>query len=181
MQRLLVANVRADNPSGTVFDNFRLRGQGELQNYLIEIDAGTDPDKALRRFAFLRLGRLQLLIVIDRLSFTQLLHQQHLSTSQLAYCRKSPVQSDQVRISQLPPFQFRHKLPSGEDQRPILLDVHGFKTPFLRSLWRGYRLQKTFGKAVIVFSWPSGSTVLNYQLALENLPKCVPALLLQGT
>ena len=66
MQQLLVATVRADNPSGTVFDNFQLRGQGELQYCLIEIDEGTDPDKALTRFASSCAGRLELQTVNDR-------------------------------------------------------------------------------------------------------------------
>ncbi len=53
MQQLLFATVRGENVSGTVFDNFKLRGQGELQYGLVEVDQGTDPDKALRRFALL--------------------------------------------------------------------------------------------------------------------------------
>ncbi len=51
MQQLLFVTVRQDCDTGTIFGNLKLRGQGELQHGVIEVDQGVDPDKALQRFA----------------------------------------------------------------------------------------------------------------------------------
>lgn len=56
MQRLLFVTVREEPDAGANFHSFRVRRQGELQYGVIEVDQGTDPDKALKRFAALRLA-----------------------------------------------------------------------------------------------------------------------------
>lgn len=72
--------------------------------------------------------------------------------------------------------QFREQLPPRHDRRPVLLDVHGLKTTFLKSLRRGYKLRQAFDKEVVVFSWPSGASASNYNLAINNLGKSVDGL-----
>jgi hypothetical protein len=53
---------------------------------------------------------------------------------------------------------------------PVLLYVHGLATDFLESLEQGLRLQQKYSQPVLVFSWPSGTSPLEYGSALKNLP-----------